>query len=360
MTAVSIRGLSKRFSAQAGMAPALRDLSLEIPDGTFFTLLGPSGCGKSTLLRCIAGLETADEGDIEFGGAPVFSARQGIDVPPNKRRIGMVFQSYAIWPHMTVIQNVAFPLEIMRHPRPRQRAMEALSSVGLADFADRLASNLSGGQQQRVALARAIVPEPTLLLLDEPLSNLDAALREQMREELQKLQQDLHITTIYVTHDQMEALSLSDTIAVMRGGELVEAGTPQDLYARPRSAFSARFVGGANVLSGTATSSKEGTLLQTSFGQLKASEPAAEGERVFFVRPERIRISATPPSRAVNTWTSRVISRRFVGDATEFDLDLGQPDLVLHARTNDPRATQLEGEISVSIDPSDIHFLSRN
>jgi iron(III) transport system ATP-binding protein len=341
-------------------APALYDLSIDIHKGQFFTLLGPSGCGKSTLLRCIAGLETADEGEIDIGGELVFSAARGIDVPPNKRRIGMVFQSYAIWPHMTVIQNVAFPLETRKAPRPRPRAMEALALVGLEAFADRLASKLSGGQQQRVALARAIVAEPALLLLDEPLSNLDAALREQMRAELQNLQRRLRMTTVYVTHDQVEALSLSDTIAVMRAGELIEIAPPKELYQRPRSAFSARFVGGANVLSGCSLKAAGGAVVQTPFGMLEVNEAVPDGEHMFFVRPEHIRVLSSRPPNSANSFACRVISRRFVGEATEFDLVVGEDKTMLCARAAEPPPVEPEGRAWISIDPNVIHFLDRD
>ena len=232
--------------------------------------------------------------------------------------------------------------------------------VGLAEFADRLASNLSGGQQQRVALARAIGPKPALLLLDEPLSNLDADLREQMREELQKLQQSLKMTTIYVTHDQIEALSLSHRIAVMRGGEIVEIGRPQDLYQRPQSAFSARFVGGANVLSGTARSANQTTQLQTRFGLLTVAEKTEDGERSFFVRPERIQLLGIAPDQTINSLTARVLNRRFIGEATEFDLDVGVEGTVLHARATDAPVAEVGSGVWVRIDPTDIHFLTRD
>jgi ABC-type Fe3+/spermidine/putrescine transport system ATPase subunit len=215
-----------------------------------FTLLGPSGCGKTTTLRCVAGLENPDHGDIRLAGEVVFSSANGIRVPPSKRKIGMVFQSYAIWPHMTVFQNVAYPLRGRGLGRSeiRERAMEALRMVSLEDFADRSAPKLSGGQQQRVALARAIAGKPRLFLLDEPLSNLDAKLREEMRGQILDLQRKLGVTTLYVTHDQVEALSMSHRIAVMEQGRIVEVAAPRDVYLHPRSRFAARLSASAQSL----------------------------------------------------------------------------------------------------------------
>lgn len=248
---INIKGIRKRFPGE--QVPALDGVDLEIKSNEFFTLLGPSGCGKSTLLRCIAGLETADEGKIEISGRTVFSSAERIVVPPNRRNIGMVFQSYAIWPHMTVYGNVAFPLEVRRKPNIKPTVMKAIEMVGLAGLDQRYAGKLSGGQQQRVALARAIVADPDVLLLDEPLSNLDAGLREQMRAELLRLQRELNVTTVFVTHDQTEALSMSDRIAVMSRGHLMEIASPETLYKNPTSIFAAHFLGGANIFKATAT-----------------------------------------------------------------------------------------------------------
>jgi iron(III) transport system ATP-binding protein len=234
----------------------IRDASFALQPGDFFTLLGPSGCGKTTTLRCIAGLERPDDGVIRFGESAVFDASQRIHVPVNERGIGMVFQSYAIWPHMSVFENVAFPLKARRRATKlsrddiRRRVEDSLRRVNLADYGPRNATMLSGGEQQRVAFARAIVGEPKLLLLDEPLSNLDAALREQMRSELLRLQRQLGITTVYVTHDQTEALTLSDRIAVVDRGRVLQIGPPAEIYLRPQSEFVARFVGSTNILYG--------------------------------------------------------------------------------------------------------------
>lgn len=248
-------GLSKTFSDREGRLSAVDDISFEVDRGSFFTLVGPSGCGKTTTLRMVAGLETPTAGDITVGENVVFSDSRNISVPTHERSIGMVFQSYAIWPHMTVFDNVAYPLQVQRLRRQEvhQKVKEALAMVDLGGLEDRPAPRLSGGQQQRVALARAMVVQPDVLLLDEPLSNLDASLRMQMREELKQLQARIGITTIYVTHDQDEALSLSDYVAVMNQGKLVQVGDPMSVYSRPQSRFAATFIGSANLLQGRLT-----------------------------------------------------------------------------------------------------------
>ncbi|MCS7235891.1 MAG: ABC transporter ATP-binding protein, partial [Armatimonadota bacterium] len=231
MANIQLISLRKVYEFRGQRVQAVDGVTLEAPEGQILTLLGPSGCGKTTTLRCLAGLERPDDGEIRFGDRVVFSRARGLFVPPEHRHIGMVFQSYAIWPHMTVFENVAYPLRVRRASPAeiRQRVYAALELVGLAALADRPAPYLSGGQQQRVALARALVYEPEVLLLDEPLSNLDAKVREQVREELRSLQRQLRITTVYVTHDQVEALSLSDVVAVMRDGRVLEVGSPRDL-----------------------------------------------------------------------------------------------------------------------------------
>ena len=234
---------------------AAQDVSFEVPKGAFFTLLGPSGCGKTTTLRSIAGLERPVSGDISVNGRVVYSSAQGIFVPPNQRNFGMVFQSYAIWPHMTVFSNAAFPLEVrknkMSKPQIKDKVMSVLHAVGLDHLHDRDATKLSGGQQQRLALARALVMEPELLLLDEPLSNLDAKLRDRMRFELKRIQRDLGLTTVYVTHDQGEALALSHEIAVMNEGKVVQIGSPTQIYDHPATKFVADFIGTSNFVDAT-------------------------------------------------------------------------------------------------------------
>ncbi len=253
---LKIRGLTKVYpSAGDGPKGGVRSVDVDLSAGMFFTLLGPSGCGKTTTLRCIAGLETPDSGRIEVAGQALFDHEDGTMVPANRRNFGMVFQSYAIWPHLTVFENVAFPLRVAKDRKfsqeeVRSLVLRALDVVSLDGYGDRSATQLSGGQQQRVALARAIVRQPKLLLLDEPLSNLDAALRDEMRNELRRLQQEMGITTIYVTHDQTEALEMSDQIAVMEYGRIIQCATPREIYRAPASAFVAEFVGSTNWFQG--------------------------------------------------------------------------------------------------------------
>src|SRR6476619_4203971 len=272
---LSVRSLYTEYANEHGAAvKAAQDVSFDVPEGKLFTLLGPSGCGKTTTLRSIAGLEKPTAGEIEVAGRFVYSSSKGIFVAPNKRNFGMVFQSYAIWPHMNVFQNVAFPLEVRRLAKKeiRDKVMRVLQAVALDELVDRDATKLSGGQQQRLALARALVMEPQLLLLDEPLSNLDAKLRDHMRIELKRLQRELGLTTIYVTHDQGEALALSHEIAVMKDGFVVQIGTPRQIYETPRNQFVADFVGSTNFVGGTVTAADDGSghcVVHTGFGDLK-------------------------------------------------------------------------------------------
>lgn len=249
-TSVRLENLCKSY----GAVQVVKDVNVSVAAGQTVTLLGPSGCGKTTTLRCLAGLETPTSGRIHVGGVTVFDHAAGIVVEPEKRQIGMVFQSYAIWPHMTVGGNVSFPLQIKRLPKAeiRDRVANVLELVGLGSLYDRSAAQLSGGQQQRVALARALVFEPRLVLFDEPLSNLDANLRDHMREELQALQARLKFTAIYVTHDQEEALSLSDKVILMKDGAIEQTGSPREVFQSPGTTFAAKFLGYSNILAGNA------------------------------------------------------------------------------------------------------------
>ncbi len=330
---LSLRNLTKFYPPTSGsaptgvMVPALRGVSLEIARGEFFTLLGPSGCGKTTTLQCLAGLEHPTTGAIEIEGNVVFCSDRNALIPPNRRGLGMVFQSYAIWPHMTVFENVAFPL---RHGAKRygsvqlrERVMAALDRVKLGDFADRPAPYLSGGQQQRVALARALVAEPSVMLLDEPLSNLDAKLRDAMRVELRDLVKSLGMTTIYVTHDQVEALSMSDRIALMDKGEVVQVGTPDDMYLRPRTTFVAEFIGRSNILRGTLVKTPGGGrrgIVDVGFGQLTCDVPSDTrvGDPVdIVVRPHAIEFGSRG---ADNIFEGRVVSSGFLGEFLDVEL----------------------------------------
>jgi iron(III) transport system ATP-binding protein len=344
------RGLRRTYPNAA--APAVQSLDLEVRRGEFFTLLGPSGCGKTTTLRMIAGLERPDAGRIDLAGGTLSDEAAGRFVPPHRRDIAMVFQSYAIWPHMTVLQNVVFPLETERGldaATRHRRGMAALEQVGLAAMADRGATLLSGGQQQRVALARAIVREAKLLLLDEPLSNLDAALREQMRTELKDLQRRIGTTSIYVTHDQEEALSLSDRIAVLRDGRLADLGTPEELYLRPRDAFTAAFIGRTRCLPCRVVArDATGTLVETSFGTLRCAGAAPDGQVQFMVRPEHILLGA-PSGPALNRFDGVVEEARFAGRTIAYAVRVGTTVLDVLAMSVTMRAP---GEaVSVELPP---------
>jgi iron(III) transport system ATP-binding protein len=361
---IRIRGLTKIFQAGRAEVRAVRDVTLDIEPRSFFTLLGPSGCGKTTILRCVAGLETPESGEISIEDAVVFSSRQGINVPPNRRNIGMVFQSYAVWPHMTVYENVAFPLEVRHVSGIRERVMRSLAMVGLAELSDRYTSTLSGGQQQRVALARAVVAEPDVLLLDEPLSNLDAALRNQMRTELRHLQETLKVTTLFVTHDQTEALSMSDRIAVVREGRVLEVGAPHDLYHRPRDIFTAQFIGGGNLIAGRVPeNSRIGdgphVRVETGFGTVHSSGPPIQPRAVrLFVRPEKVGLVAVTgqaPAR-VNVFPCTVKRRTFGGDRVELELALADGSALL-ARVSGELAPESGSEALVQLDPRDVAIL---
>ncbi|MBO0755970.1 MAG: ABC transporter ATP-binding protein [Bradyrhizobiaceae bacterium] len=295
---VELEHLSKNFGSEL----AVSKLNLSVEEGEFVTLLGPSGCGKTTTLRCIAGLERPDTGEIRIGGDVVAAPARGIFLFPEQRNIGMVFQSYAIWPHMTVFDNVAYGLRVRRAPASviKERTTRTLELVGLAHLAHRYANKLSGGQRQRVALARAIIYEPRVVLFDEPLSNLDAKLREQMRLELVRLQREVGITSIYVTHDQAEALVMSDRVVVMHNGVIQQIGNPQAIYARPANAFVANFIGVANLMQGVLLDrSGEVCDLEIALGEGRApirlratgGKGAVAGQKVMLsVRPEDVSI----------------------------------------------------------------------
>lgn len=291
---VEIQDLSLSYPGAA--QPSICGVDLTVPAGEFLTLLGPSGCGKTSTLRSIAGLETPTGGAIRIGDQTVFDTARRINVPTQQRDIAMVFQSYAVWPHMTVGENVAFPLEVagLARDKVRERVAEALTLVGLQDLAQRAATRLSGGQQQRVAIARALVRGASVMLLDEPLSNLDAKLREQMRIELRQLLKRVNMTSVYVTHDQEEALMLSDRIALMRAGRLVEVGAPQQLYLRPSTVFGATFLGAAEILPVTGRASAR--VCSTPVGEFEV-ELACDGASHLGIRPEAILVRAAAQAR---------------------------------------------------------------
>jgi len=325
MGTVRAIGLVKTF----GTVTAVNDLSFEARAGEFLTLLGPSGCGKTTTLRLVAGLERPDRGEILVGDRPISSVASGLFVPPERRGMGMVFQSYAIWPHMTVFENVAFPLQELRVPRAetRERVMAMLSTVGLGDLHARPAPMLSGGQQQRVALARALVSNPQVLLLDEPLSNLDARLREEMRFELREMQAKLGITSIFVTHDQAEAMTLSDRIVVMNAGRIEQEGSPEDVYQRPSTRFVMDFLGRANHLPARIVKGDDGSLV-AAVEDSDCSMPVggvgswSVGEVVLLAfRPEAVEARAAERDEA---WVGVVRSSVYVSGHVEYVVEIGK------------------------------------
>ncbi|HEX2229787.1 MAG TPA: ABC transporter ATP-binding protein [Candidatus Binatia bacterium] len=317
---VRLENIGKRY----GDLWAVRHVNLEIAGGEFYTLLGPSGCGKTTLLRTIAGFISPDEGAVFLDGEPV------THIPPWKRNLGMVFQNYALWPHMTVFENVAFGLKERKVQRREihRRVLEALEQVGLRGTEQRRPSQLSGGQQQRVALARTLVVQPRVLLLDEPLSNLDAKLRQEMRIELLKLQRDIGLTTVYVTHDQEEALTLSTRIAVMNLGKVIQEGKPREIYERPRERFVADFVGKSNLFSGTIIRSMDGLLeVQTDEGfRIQAAPPGATSttdskKALLYIRPEAIDLSDRAAHPGTNRITGRVLASAYQGSLVEYEIE---------------------------------------
>jgi iron(III) transport system ATP-binding protein len=330
MAELALRGVGKAF----GDLWVVHDLSLVVHDGEFLTLLGPSGCGKTTTLRMIAGFVPPTSGEIVLGGRVLSAAGSGTAVPPERRGMGMVFQSYAVWPHMTASGNVAYPLRRARLPRAEiyARTRRALSLVHLEAFADRYPQELSGGQQQRVALARALVMEPAVLLLDEPLSNLDAKLREEMRGEIRDLQERLGITVVYVTHDQTEAMVLSERIALMRAGRLSQVGRPLDLYEHPADPFVAAFVGAANFLPG-AVMGREGAttqirLLDGTNNHIITVSGAPSSERVLVcIRPEDLEFDPAGPVQGA------VVRSTYLGNRIDYVIQIGSLAVRVEART---------------------------
>jgi len=356
---IQVSNLVKTFEGAHGEVRALRGVSFEVAKGQLFTLLGPSGCGKTTTLRCIAGLEEPHEGRILVNDRIVFSALDGTFIPPERRRIGMVFQSYAIWPHMTVFQNVAYPItkEIARKELAR-RVENVLERLGLAHLRDRLAPNLSGGQQQRVALARALVAEPEILLLDEPLSNLDAKLREQMRFELKGLHDALDITTVYVTHDQEEALALSDHIGLMVDGELIEIGAPMDLYMRPEHRITADFLGSANFIPANIREiANKGSgevcvqsVLGSFVGRCSVSMKKGAAAELFF-RPENVELAAEDQVKENDlNWACGTVERvTFLGNSV--DMLLRCANVSVRVRTHPGRTPRSGGRVLFTVAP---------
>ena len=361
--AVELDGVSKRY----GETAAVDDVTVRVREGEFFTLVGPSGCGKTTTLRLIAGFEEPTAGTVRFAGESVAG------VPPEDRDVGVVFQSYALFPHMTVGENVAYGLNFAEPPEGTtrdERVAELLELVDLPDAADRDPESLSGGQQQRIAMARALAPGPDVLLLDEPMSALDARLRERLRAQVKEIQSELGITTIYVTHDQEEALAISDRVAVMNDGTPEQVAAPRTVYREPATRFVAEFVGDNNVFAGTVVDAPtEGELavdvdggdetLRVGVGDGREVAPPTAGDRIAFcVRPENLRVAgadensgddARPADR--NALRATVASAEFLGETTRVTLDWGDRDLVV--RVVDP----IDGAVAVGFDPEDAHVI---
>jgi iron(III) transport system ATP-binding protein len=365
-TTITLTGVSKHYKAfgggkSAGPTKAVDEVSLTIPAGQLFFLLGPSGCGKTTLLRMIAGFIEPTAGKIAFNDRDV------TNTSPNKRNTGMVFQSYALWPHMSVSQNVAFGLSVRKLPKSEvdQRVAEALAAVRMDQYAARKPNQLSGGQQQRVALARALVVRPEVLLLDEPLSNLDAKLRLEMRSEIRRICTETGITTVYVTHDQKEALSMADGVAVLDMGTIAQVGAPRELYNRPNSRFVADFLGETNFLAAEVESSGQdaltlagpaGALRSTAFDH--ASAPP-KGNVTCSIRPEAIRLLDEPGATGDNTMSARIVDTIYLGEMAQHIVELKDAKQTFKVFELHP-AHEAGGraDVAVQIDPRDIVVLA--
>lgn len=366
-----VRGLIANY----GNTTAVSGVDLEIGRSEFVTLLGPSGCGKTTTLRCVAGLHTPQAGEITLGGQRLYDS--GVNIPPHKRDINMVFQSYAVWPHMTTRENVMYGVKAKKVPRAqaRAKAQEMLELVGLTEFADRHATDLSGGQQQRVALARALATEPSLVLMDEPLSNLDAQLRARMRDEIRQIQRRTGVTVLYVTHDQSEALSMSDRVVVMNQGSIQQIGDPWALYHRPGNAFVATFVGDANVVPGVVSEvgSQVFTVRVPTLGQgavfdivraTTAGSPAPGDAISVVFRPEWAQVSREdgplPESLGRNELRARLVSSEFLGDHFERTYEAGEHRLRVLAVTGPTsRPPEIGAEQTLLITPENLTWFHR-
>jgi iron(III) transport system ATP-binding protein len=356
--AVRLQAVAKEFAG--GSVLAVDNVTFDVHEGELLVLLGPSGCGKTTTLRMIAGLEEPDAGDIWIGSRLVSSNQRNVFVATEKRNIGMVFQSYAIWPHMTVFDNVAYPLKVRGVARHvvRERVERTLELVGLHGLERRSATQLSGGQQQRVALARAIVFEPRILLLDEPLSNLDAKLRIHMRTELKQLQQQTGITSVFVTHDQAESMALADRIIVMNRGQIEQVGSPSEIYERPRSRFVSEFVGSINVFSAVVESLAGNQVTLNQAGRevrCVTDRPLAQGDAVLIsVRPEKL--SFVRANGGANVWEGQVASVAYYGDHREYEVEVD--DQRLKVTTPVSIAVERGERVFLACDPAEMVVVS--
>jgi iron(III) transport system ATP-binding protein len=349
---ISIRRLQKRFEVSDGVVAAIKSLDLDIAESDLFVIVGASGSGKTTLLRCIAGLEIPDGGEIRIAGRVVSSDTPPTWIPPQQRKLGMVFQSYAVWPHLTVSQNISLPLAEGSQRIPRrevaQRVREALRLVQLEELADRPATLLSGGQQQRVALARAVAVSSRLLLMDEPLSNLDARLREEVRGKIRDLAKQLGSTVLYVTHDQVEAMAIADKIALMQAGELLQVGTPLEIYHKPNCADVAEFFGSVNWFEGEIV---EAGLAASSLGKLRVECSYQIGEKILLgFRPECLSIANGSAGQS-NVFAARIRSSTFLGDQFVFTALAGERQLI---GKNRAAPGQKDGGVILMVSPADI------
>lgn len=344
--AIDARNVGKIYGAGTGAVAALGDVSIAIKQGEFFTLLGPSGCGKTTLLRCIAGFETPTSGTIALSGRDI------THTPPNERPVNTVFQSYALFPHLSVADNIGFGLKMLGKPKAQIAAAveRVLALVKLEEFAKRLPQQLSGGQQQRVALARALAPEPEVLLLDEPLSALDLKLRKEMQSELKRLQTETGITFIFVTHDQEEALTMSDRIAVMSAGELLQVGTPHDIYDRPANRFVADFIGETNFVEGRV----EGKGVRIGTGDLlEVTLGGQTGDVTLAVRPEQVSVMAADSGIAAT-----IVQATYMGTDTHYTLELGDKSrLIARVQSTSAGGLRIGDSVGVQIDAAAVQVL---
>ena len=358
---VSVRNLTKIYKTKRGSHVALDNVSLDIDAGEFVVLLGPSGCGKTTLLRCIAGLEEPDAGEIIIDGKLVFSSEKGVYVPPERRDLSMVFQSYALWPHLSVLDNVVYPLRNTGKSSADAAvlAKEALAKVGLADYSARFPGQLSGGQQQRVALARAIVSGDGLILFDEPLSNLDAKVRERLRLELLSLQSQINFSAVYVTHDQIEALALADRIAVMDVGRIAQVGSPEQIYDYPNSRYVADFIGSANEFAGTVKNVGDVLTVETAIGELEVGNFHSDlvaGQPVWLVvRPEHCTFDGIGEGH--NRFTGTLVRTLYLGASRQHFVETAAGELVVTTQT--PIAVGEKERVTIGCAPQRIHAFPR-
>jgi iron(III) transport system ATP-binding protein len=364
---IQVKNLTKVFKPRRGEAVrAVDNMSIDVDDAEFLVILGPSGSGKTTLLRCIAGLERADEGEISIDGKLVFSSEKRVWVPPERRNVKMVFQSYALWPHMTVFENVAYPLRTarVRGETVRTEVLKALELVGCGGLDRRYPGQLSGGQQQRVAVARSIVGGSSVVLFDEPLSAVDARVREELRRELVRLQKELGFASVYITHDQTEAAMMGHRVAVLADGKLLRIAAPRELYDSPNSVFVAEFMGAANrfdPVGEVSKASEDRVRVPLVFGEIEAAYHAngsAPDNVVVILRPERCRITpATPPTGHGNIWEAEIEEAMFLGFCTEYLVRAG--DASLYVRSMERRTYEEGAKVWLSIEPDDVHLVPR-